>query len=425
MAFMGGKEKRKVVISGMLGNGLEWYDYALYGHMSIIFSKIFFPEGDASMNLIFTYLIFASGFIFRPLGAVIFGRIGDKYGRKKALTLSMMMMAIPTGCMGLLPTYAMIGVGAPIMLVLIRILQGLSLGGAYSGSISYVVEHAPPEQRSTMGSVIKLSLVLGFLLGSLVSTSVAASLAPEDFYSWGWRIPFFLGIGIGLVGYYIRHHGEESPVYEEAKKNGTISQSPVRDTFTKHPLKMLQAFMAYIFVTIPFYIISIYMIAYSNKHIGLVEKDALLINSLAMTAMLITIYPAARLADRIGRRPVLLAAIVAMLVLTYPMFLVMQSGIFMNVLAAQVVLALILGWYLGPIPAMLVEVFPTSVRYTGMSLAYNLCAILGGCIPSVAEWMINTTSSNISIMWLIIGAGISSFISLIVYKDRWREPLPA
>ena len=425
MAFLGGKAKRKVVISGMLGNGLEWYDYALYGHMSIVFSQLFFPAGDSGKNLILTLLIFAAGFVSRPLGAIFFGRIGDKFGRKKALTMSMMMMAIPTGCIGLLPTYEAIGIAAPILLTVIRILQGLSLGGAYSGSISYVVEHAPPDQRSAIGSVIKLSLVIGFLFGSVVSTLMAAMLVEADFYSWGWRLPFFLGVGIGVVGFYIRNHGEESPVYEKAKKDGTLSKSPVKDTFTKYPLKMLQAFMAYIFVTIPFYIIAIYMIAYTKRHLGLSEDDALLINSLAMATMLITVYPAARLADKIGRRPVLLMAIVAMLLLAFPAFELMQAGTFMAVLGGQVILAMILGWYLGPIPATLVEMFPTSIRYTGMSLAYNLCAILGGFTPSVAEYMIRETGSNMSIVWLLIGAGVASFISITLYKDRWREPLPA
>ena len=448
MAFMGGKTK--VMISGMLGNGLEWYDYALYGHMSIVFSKLFFPAGsDEGQNLILTLLIFASGFIARPLGAIFFGRLGDKYGRKRALTLSMMMMAIPTGCIGLLPSYAQIGVAAPLLLTLIRIIQGLSLGGAYSGSISYVVEHAPADKRAVVGSVIKLSLVIGFLFGSLVSTVISNIIGDDAFYEWGWRLPFFFGVGIGFVGYYIRHHGEESPVYEKAKKDGALSANPVRDTFTKYPSKMLRAFMAYMFVTVPFYIIAIYMIAYTKRHLGLSESDALLINTIAMASMFITIYPAARLADRIGRRWTLLFAIIAMLIVSYPLMMLMQSGVvshneimtladgttktviafdhpatFMNVLIAQVGMALILGWYLGPIPATLVEIFPTSVRYTGMSLAYNLCAIIGGFTPSFAEYLIRVTGSNTSIVWLMIGAGVLSFIFIFTYKDKWREPLP-
>lgn len=421
MKLFGGK--RKVVLSGMLGNGLEWYDYALYGHMSIVFSKLFFPQDQAN-SLILTFLIFATGFIARPLGAIVFGRLGDKLGRKKALTASMILMAVPTGCIGLLPTYAQIGIAAPVLLLIIRLLQGFSLGGAYSGSISYVVEHAPPELRSTVGSVIKLSLVIGFLAGSIVSSLVAALVTEEQFYSWGWRLPFFLGVGIGVVGFYIRNHGEESPVYEEAKKAGTLSKSPLKDVFTKHPRKMLRAFLSYLFVTMPFYTVAIYMIAYSKKYLGLTEENALLINSIAMAFMLVLIYPAARMADRIGRRPVLIAAIAMMMVLVYPAFQLMQTGVFINILIAQAVLAMIVGWYLAPMPAFLVEVFPTSVRYTGMSLSYNLCAILGGLTPAAAELLIDKTGNPSSIMWIIVVAGFLSFLTLFFYKDRWREPLP-
>ena len=421
MSLLGGN--RKVIISGMLGNGLEWYDYALYGHMSIVISKLFFPA-EQTNSLILTFLIFAVGFISRPLGAIMFGRLGDKYGRKKALTASMMLMAVPTGCIGLLPTYEMIGIAAPILLLLIRVMQGLSLGGAYSGSISYVVEHAPADRRSTIGSVIKVSLVIGFLMGSMVSTVVSSLMTEEQFYVWGWRLPFFVGVGIGFVGFYIRNHGEESPVYEQAKKDGTLSKNPVRDTFVKYPGKMLQAFMTYIFVTVPFYIIAIYMIAYTKLELHLPQSDALLINTIAMGSMLILIYPAARLGDKIGRRPVLLAAIVAMMLVTYPVFQMMQSGVFINILIAQCTLAMILGWYLAPIPATLVEMFPTSVRYTGMSLAYNFCAIIGGFTPALAEFLIKKTQDPMAIIWLLFGAGTLTFITLLLYKDRWREPLP-
>lgn len=434
MSAKGEKVNRKVVISGMLGNGLEWYDYALYGHMAMTFSKLFFPTADASFSLILTFLTFAVGFVSRPLGAVLFGHIGDKYGRKKALVASMILMAIPTGCIGLLPTYAQIGVAAPIMLLIIRILQGLSLGGAFSGSMSYVVEHAPSNRRAAIGSVTMLSLVLGFLLGSLVSTLVASSMPAEDFQSWGWRLPFFVGVLIGFVGFYIRNHGEESPVYETAKSAGTLSNTPVRDAFTKHPGKMIQGFVAYLFVTIPFYSIAIYMIAYSKSHLGLTEDLALKANSVAMVCMFLLVYPAARVADRIGRKKVLLGAILAMAVVAVPAFDLMQEGAalaeagnmdaaFNKIAMGQGLLALILGWYLGPIPALLVELFPTRIRYTGMSLSYNFCAILGGFTPAFAEFLINRTGDKTSILYMLLFAGAVSFVNLVFYKDRFREKL--
>lgn len=428
------KVNKKVVISGMLGNGLEWYDYALYGHMAVIFSKLFFPAGDDDLALILTYLAFAAGFIARPAGAILFGHIGDKYGRKRALVASMILMAIPTGCIGLLPTYEMIGIAAPILLLMIRILQGLSLGGAFSGSMSYVVEHAPKGRRGAIGSVTMLSLVLGFLFGSLVSTLVANIMPQEDFYSWGWRLPFFVGVGIGFVGYYLRHHGEESPVYEEAKKDGALSSRPVKEAFTKYPMKMVQGFLAYLFVTVPFYTIAIYFIGYSSKVLGLPEDMALKINSIAMLAMFILIWPMAKLSDRIGRKKVLLGAIIGMMVVIGPAFTWMQQGAalaaagdmdaaFIKVAMGQALLALMLGWYLAPIPALLVEIFPTRIRYTGMSLSYNFCAILGGFTPAASAYLIAKTGDPNSIMYLLIGAGIITFFTMLPYKDRWKDAL--
>lgn len=418
--------RAKVIVSGMLGNGLEWYDYALYGHMTVVFAQLFFTFG-ADMNpttsLILTYLTFAAGFVARPLGAILFGRIGDKYGRKKALTASMILMAIPTGAIGLLPTYAAIGMAAPILLLLIRILQGLSLGGAFSGSMSYVVEHADPSARAKTGSVTMMSLVIGFLIGSVVSTAVASSMDHDAFMSWGWRLPFFVGVLIGVVGFWIRNHGEESPVYTEAKASGKLAEKPVKEAFTKFPMKMFQGFTFYLFVTIPFYTLAIYMIGYSQKHLGLSAEDSLQVNSLAMIAMFLPMWQSAKLADKIGRRKVLMVGIAAMMLLTYPAFQLMQTGLFWQVAAGQAMLAFVLGWYMAPIPALLVELFPTRIRYTGMSLSYNFCAILGGFTPAFAEKLINDTGDNTSIMYLLIAAGIASFIALFSYKDEWRNKL--
>ena len=427
------KANRKVIISGMLGNGLEWYDYAIYAHVAHIFAKVMFPASDDNSGLVLTYLAFAAGFISRPLGAIFFGRLGDKFGRKKALVASMMMMAVPTGCIGLLPTYASIGIAAPIMLLVLRIIQGLALGGAYSGSISYVVEHAPPTKRSIIGSVIKVSLVIGFLSGSLVSTLISSLISEEAFTSWGWRIPFILGVAIGFVGYYIRHHGEESPVYEQAKKDGTLSQRPVRDAFKKHSGLMIQGFLIYLTVTVPFYMIAVYMISYGHEILGLTSRHALMINSIAMASMLLTIRPAALLADKIGRRPVLMMGIISMALVFYPAltqmqpdsFLVNSLGNFGAILVCQVAVAMTLGWYLAPIPATLVELYPTSIRYTGMSLAYNICAIVGGFTPYISELLINRTHDSLSITYPMLAANALSFLAIYFYKDRWRDPLPA
>lgn len=423
---MANHSRKKVIISGMLGNGLEWYDYALYGHMTVVFAQLFFtfgPEMSGTTSLILTYLTFAAGFVARPLGAVLFGRIGDKFGRKRALTASMILMAIPTGCIGLLPTYAAIGIWAPILLLMIRILQGLSLGGAFSGSMSYVVEHAAPEARAKTGSVTMMSLVIGFMIGSIVSTSVASAMPEEDFMSWGWRLPFFVGVLIGVVGFWIRNHGEESPVYTEAKESGALAEKPVKEAFTRFPLKMFQGFTFYLFVTIPFYTLAIYTIGYAQKHLGMSAEDSLQANSLAMFAMFLPMWHAAKAADKYGRRIVQMSSIVAMMLAIYPAFNMIQSGEFWEVTAGMAILSFIVGWYMAPIPALLVELFPTRIRYTGMSLSYNFCAILGGFTPAFAEHLISDTGDKTSIMYMLVAAGFASFVALLTYKDNYKEKL--
>lgn len=415
---------RKVVLSGMIGNGLEWYDYALYGHMAFIISRLYFPLEDESARLIAAYGVFAVGFVFRPLGAILFGYIGDKYGRKASLVLAIFMMAIPTGCIGLLPTYAQIGLWAPALLTLIRILQGLSLGGAFAGSITYIVEHAPPGRRGLAGSATLISLVIGFLMGSAVSLAFASMMPPEAFESWGWRVPFLLGIGVGLVGFYIRHACEESPAYEEAKQGGHLSDAPLRETFRAHWRPMLQGIAIYMTVTMPFYLLSIYLITFTEKELGLSAREALTINFLAMTALLVTTFLGAWLSDRVGRRRVMAPAAVALLLAVVPVFLLMDSGGFGRILAGQLLFALVLGMYLGPVAALLVELFPTSVRYTGMALTYNTCAaVFGGTAPMACVWLIQSTGSHLSIAAYVALCCVCSLIGLRFYRERFREAL--
>lgn len=415
---------KKVVFSGMLGNGLEWYDYALYAQMSFIISELFFPGNNEQLKLIATFGVFAVGFLFRPLGAIFFGYIGDRYGRRLSLVVAILMMAIPTGCIGLLPTYEQIGILAPILLTVIRIFQGLSLGGEFSGSITYIVEHSPIKHRGLAGSASLVSLIIGFLLGSFVALLFVKGLSPEDFRSWGWRVPFLIGIAIGLVGLYIRSSCDESPAYEEAKSEGHLSQTPVRTTLFKHPLTMLKAFALYISVTMPFYLASVYLLSFTQKKLGLPVEQALTINTSAMIAMLIAVVLSAALSDKVGRKPILFVASIAMLVSIAPLFMLMGVKTYATVLVAQVILGIIVGVYIAPMPAVLVELFPTSIRYTGMAISYNLAAALfGGTAPMICEWLIGATGTYLSIAGYVILCNIASLIALAYYKDIYKEPL--
>lgn len=416
---------KKVVASGMIGNGLEWYDYALYGQMAALLGTLFFPAGDPGLQLLATYGVFAAGFVVRPLGAILFGWIGDRYGRKNSMVIAILMMAIPTGCIGLLPTYAEIGIIAPILLTVIRLLQGLSLGGEFAGAITYVVEHAPAKRRGWVGSSSLVSLILGFLLGSLVVNSMLGWLGKEAFEAWGWRIPFIGGIVIGLVGFYIRRFCEESPVYEEAKQNNEISKTPVRAAFKNHPWQMLQGFAVYLSVTMPFYLASVYFIGFSERHLGTTMQTALQFNLYNMLAMLVTMPLSAYISDHIGRKKMMSIAAIAMCCITPILFWQFTHGNHtISIGAAQFIFAALVGLYTGPVPAILVEMFPTKIRFTGLAISYNIAAaVFGGTAPMVCEWLIRVTADNSSLAWYVMLCNLASLSALYFYKDRYKQPL--
>lgn len=311
---------KKVVVSGMIGNALEWYDYALYGHFAAIIGAQFFPSENPLNSMLATFGVFAAGFLTRPFGAIMFGYIGDKYGRRLSLAISILLMAIPTACIGLLPTYAQIGIAAPIMLTVIRLLQGLSLGGEFSGSITFVTEHAPANKRGFIGSSAMFSLVLGILIGSAVATLFAEFLSHEDLVSWGWRIPFIIGVVIGLIGLYIRTNLHESPVYQEAKKAGHLSKKPLREAFVHHWPEMLQAIGFYLSVTVPFYMLAVFMNTFVTRVLEQPLEDALLMNTINLVVMMVMVPFSGAISDRVGRKPVLLTVCAGYLLLSYPIF---------------------------------------------------------------------------------------------------------
>lgn len=416
---------KKILVSGMIGNGLEWYDYALYGQVAWLLGAKFFPTGDPTTALLATYGAFAAGFLVRPLGGVFFGWLGDTYGRRMAMVVAVLMMAIPTGCIGLLPTYAQIGVAAPILLTLIRLLQGLSLGGEFSGSITYIVEHAPPHRRALAGSASITSLIIGFLLGLFTVRFCIAYFGNDVFEEWAWRLPFLAGIVIGLVGFYIRTHCSESPIFEQAKSAGAISKTPVREALSRHPWQMLQGFGMYMTVTMPFYLSAIYFISYSKNYLGMTSAASMNASIGNMFGMLIAVPISAWLSDRIGRRPVMVTMAAAMFLSVGPLFSTLEMGMDAGqAMLIQFVFSFMVGLYIGPVAAVLVELFPTAVRFSGMAIAYNLSAALfGGTAPLVCEWLIKATGDMHVIIYYVMLCNVVSLISLYYYRDRFREPL--
>ena len=414
----------RVIASTMIGNGLEWYDYALYGTFTALISKHFFPAGDDTVALVATFGIFAAGFLMRPLGAMFFGYFGDRYGRKNALALSILLMAFPTACIGLLPTYEKIGILAPILLTVIRLVQGVAVGGEFGGSIVYLVEHASSKNKNRMGSLSMLSMLVGLLFGAAISAGLAHVMTTADFDDWGWRIPFILGFFIGIVGLYIRTKLDESPVFMEAKQAGHTSEAPVKEALQENYKEILLGIGIYLAVTIPFYIQTVFMPSFMVKFLHFSTSDSLLIFTLSLLTMMVVAPISAWLSDTKDREIVLKVILILYVAFAIPYISFMEMKTFECVLVSQIVFSALLGSYIAPVPTLVVELFPTKTRYTGMSLACNLAAaIFGGTSPILVTKMVALTGSNSPISYYITAAAIASFCCIALVRTRRHRDL--
>jgi len=410
-------DKKKWLMPGIVGNILEWYEFALYGYFAHTISHLFFPIEDRALSLIATFSVFAVGFLMRPLGAVVFGHIGDRYGRKKALISAIFCMAIPTGLMGLLPTYDTLGIYAAILLTFFRLLQGLAVGGEFTGSIVYLVEHAPQHQRGFYGSLTLFSGLIGVMLGSGVSALVGYLANGSSAELWAWRVPFVLGFALGFFGFYIRRDMPETPNFERVAVIGKRVTHPLLWALLKSPTSLLYAIGLVALPVTGFYILFVYSSSYLTIYHKMPAGQVMLINTLTIIMLIATIPVVGRLSDKIGRRPVLLSGAIGFVCLSYPLFYILQQATVATVFIAQGVFALLVSLSYSVIPVILVEMFPTSVRYTGMALPYNIAsALFGGTAPLLATFFIAQSGNLSAPIYYLIG------LAVIFLLLAWRLP---
>lgn len=410
---------RRRVIAGIVGNVLEWYDFAVYGFFAATIGKQFFPSDDPSTSLIAAFGAFAAGFLMRPFGSVLFGHIGDRLGRDKALLLSVAMMAVPTFMIGFLPTYETIGLAAPILLVLLRMAQGFSVGGEYTTSIVYLVEHAPDNRRGIAGSWALWGVILGILIGSGLGALLNNVLGPAQIEAWGWRIPFLLGVSIGIVGFYFRRS-----MGATAAMKDTPPEAPTLVAFRVYSSTMAKVLGIAVFNGVSFYLAFIYVASWlKTVSQDLTAANALEINSISMVLMLIVVPLAAMASDRIGRKPVMLAGMVGTILLAYPMFVLMHHDNYALALVGQLVLSFLIGLYFGTFPATIVEVVPPEVRVSVLSIGYNTClALFGGTAPIVAAYLVRRTADDYApAFYLIFAAVVTTAVILAVKEMAGRD----
>ncbi len=409
---------RRGVIAGVVGNMLEWYDFALFGFFAQQIGAHFFPANDPTASLLAAFGTFAAGFVMRPVGGALFGWVGDRFGRKQALIWSVLAMAFPSFFIGVLPGAATLGLAAPILLLLFRLLQGLAVGGEYMASAVFLVEGAAPGRRGWMGSWGPLGASAGTLLGSAAGAIVNATMSPAAVMAYGWRIPFIIGLGVGLGGLAIRRH------YVERVPHQPPAKSPLGEAFRAHWRTMLHLVLLVAGISVGFYTTFVYAATWLEQVAGVPARTALGINTVAMALSIVVIPAAGLLSDRVGRRPVLLVSAAALALLAYPLMALMARGQPGGVLAGELGLALLVAVNGGVLPATMAELAPWRVRCTVLSVAYNVgMALLGGTTPLVAAWLVSRTGVTLAPAMYPAGAATLTFIGALLLPKATRHSL--
>lgn len=414
----------KFIIPGISGNVLEWYDFCLYGYFASIFAQEFFPAKTPTLSLIAAFGAFASGYFMRPLGALVFGYLGDRIGRKQVLIFAVLLMVIPTVIIGCLPTYNQIGATAGVLLVICRLVQGFSLGGSYTGSMVYVIEHVSKNQRGFYGSTATWGAYSGFLVASMVGLFTHFLFANSAFPQLTWRVPFLLGLVLGGVALYIRLKMQETPYFAEIEKSAQIETNPVLSVFKHYPLSILKATLIPLLPAVGFYVVSVYMPAYLNTFLHLPLQTGFEINTVNMIIILIVMPFLGILSDHIGRKPLFFMAGAGFLILSYPLFLLIGHGTWLAIFIAQLILFLFVICADANVPATLAEMAPTKIRYSYMSIAYSLAmGVFGGTAPLIVTLLVHQTNNILAPSFYLILCGAVTLLLLLRLPETANKEL--
>lgn len=412
------KSIRKSIAAGSVGVFVHWFDWAIYAYLASTLSAVFFPDQDKTAALLAVFGVFAISFGVRPLGALLFGALGDRFGRKKTLTLVILAMAASTLLLGVLPSYASIGIWAPILLILARVIQGLAAGGEFGSAAAFLAEYSPTKRRGFGVSFLEVGSLLGFLGASLAVFVLNSVLSEADIDSWGWRIPFLLTAPLGLIGFYIRSKIEDTPEFRELTELDAVPQSPVKEAFTRNWKQMLQMSGIEIMMNVTFYIVLVYLLTYQEIELGMTAQNAALFSTAASVAALFTVPMFGALSDRVGRKPPLIVASVLLIVLSYPLFAVMHSGATWAGLVSTVGLGLILAIILGVHAVTVAELFPTRTRQTSLSIVYAVtAAIFAGTVPYLLTWLIDKTGNQMMPAFYLIVMGVLGLGTMLTIRE--------
>ncbi|MGO2067312.1 MFS transporter [Glutamicibacter arilaitensis] len=421
------QEERRVLAGTLVGTTIEWYDFFIFAQLTAtLLTPLFLePLGESNPGVaqVLSFAMIGISFFFRPLGAVVAGHLGDRYGRKRILVLTLILMGVATAAIGLLPTYASIGIAAPILLVLLRVIQGFSAGGEWGGAALMAVEHAPEHRRGYFGAYPQIGVPIGMILATGLLYILRVALSPEAFTAWGWRIPFLLSIALIFVGYMIRRAVEESPVFKQLSLRKASEHTPLRELMTGHTKQVLQAALIFISNNAAGYLVIAFFISYTTKVLEMPLAPILLATTIGSVGWLIFTLVGGWLSDKIGRRATFVIGYALVFVWMIPMFLLVDTGNIVLYGVAIFVLTVGLGLSYGPQSAMYAEMFPAHIRYSGISIGYAIGAILGGAFAAtVAQILLETTGASISIaIYIMVLTVISVAAVLWVGETRGRN----
>ncbi|MFI9780096.1 glycine betaine/L-proline transporter ProP [Streptomyces sp. NBC_01003] len=421
---------KRAVKAAALGNAMEWFDFGVYSYIAVTLGKVFFPSGNPTAQLLATFGAFAAAFLVRPIGGMVFGPLGDRVGRQKVLAVTMIMMAAGTFAIGLIPSYATIGVWAPILLLLARLVQGFSTGGEYGGASTFIAEYAPDKKRGFFGSWLEFGTLAGYIGGAGLVTLMTALLSSDDLLSWGWRIPFLIAGPMGIIGLYLRMRLEETPAFAAELKNAHESEKArskvkVRDMIAGQWKALLLCVGLVLVFNVTDYMLLSYMPSYLTSELHYDETHGLLV-VLAVMALMMIVQPfAGALSDRVGRRPVIAAGCVGFLALSVPALLLIREGSLWAIALGMGALGLLLVCFTSAMPSALPALFPTRVRYGSLSIGFNVSvSLFGGTTPLVVTALIGATGNMMMPAYYMMAAAVIGGIAVWFMTESARRPLP-
>jgi len=418
------RKLRKVLLATGVGHFVEWFDFGLYGTLAAIIGLQFFPSADPAVALLSSFAVFGAGFIMRPLGGLWFGSLGDRVGRQKVLATVILLTSGATFAMGLLPSYHTIGITATILLVITRLVQGFAAGGESSGATTYLAEYAPVARRGYFTCWIDNFGFMAFVAGSGLVFLLTASLGDDTMNDWGWRIPFLIAGPLGWIGLYLRQHLEDSPEYKAVAATGKTEAAPLRAAVTKAWAALLFCVGFVVLKAVGHWTLQTFMPSYLATELHFSRLNAYAITTIGLFAIAVMVPFMGYLSDRFGRKPLMLAGCSGFILFSYPAMMVMAQGDVLSAVFAMLMLGAFIAAFDGACSAAMAELFPTSVRYGGLSIAYNFAvAFFGGITPWFSVWLIATTGDKFSPAWYVMGAALITLLTVLRAKETAGQPL--